>query len=820
MGHDDVVETRGKINFALRCIVFLLAGMLFLTPTAQAADSLCAEVQLEMSQDLTLERQGFEAHMRITNGLTTIPLTDVSVTVTFQDENGNPVAATSDFSQEPDVGNPAAPRFFIRVDGASNVSNLLPNPPDLNFTADVNPSTSADIYWLIVPVPGAADGNADGKVYYVGATLTYTLGGEPYTLEVTPDYIYVKPMPLLYLDYFLPADVYGDDAFTNDVVEPSVPFSLGLRVKNDGHGPARKLSIASAQPTITANAQGLLVNFSVDGSEVNGVASAESLLVDLGDIAPASSGVARWMMSASLSGTFEDFDVDFSHADELGGELTSVIEQVHTHTLIRDVLVDLPGRDTIRDFLATDDPLAEPEIYTVYESDSTESSEFTQPDTIGWTGTGLTYTLTVPPTAEFLYVQQDIPETLGVAGQVSAVRSDGKVINPANVWISKTRKDNPSDGWDYVVNLFDAATTDSYTLVFDGLVTHPPVLQPIDDQSVTAGDPLTLTVQADDPDGTIPSLSATPLPTGASFIDHGDGTGTFSWTPATGDAGIYVITFTASDDALDVSQDVTITVQTAIYTITATPGANGSIAPFGAVIVPEGATQSFTITPDDGYYIAEIRVDGDVVDLPDTQQDEYNYVIGATGTFADVDADHTLDADFALKTYQVLASASAGGSIDPSGDLSVGHGTDQTFIITPDDGYQIADVLVDDESVGVLSSYTLANITGPHAIQVVFALMATPTPTPTVEPTATPTVEPTATPTVEPTATPEVTVTPTVEPTATPEVTVTPTVEPTATPFIPDWTPTPSVDPVPEPGTLILVGLGLLGLLGLRRKHR
>ncbi len=46
--------------------------------TAACADgSLCAEVQIEIQQDLTLERQAFEAHKRINNGLTHITLENV-----------------------------------------------------------------------------------------------------------------------------------------------------------------------------------------------------------------------------------------------------------------------------------------------------------------------------------------------------------------------------------------------------------------------------------------------------------------------------------------------------------------------------------------------------------------------------------------------------------------------------------------------------------------------------------------------------------------------------------------------------------------------
>jgi len=78
-----------------------------------------------------------------------------------------------------------------------------------------------------------------------------------------------------------------------------------------------------------------------------------------------------------------------------------------------------------------------------------------------------------------------------------------------------------------------------------------PVLNPVGDQSVTEGQTLTFTVTAADPDGTTPVLSATNLPGTASFVDNSDGTGTFSWTPAAGDAGTYAdVSFTATD-ALD-----------------------------------------------------------------------------------------------------------------------------------------------------------------------------------------------------------------------------------------------------------------------------
>jgi len=88
-----------------------------------------------------------------------------------------------------------------------------------------------------------------------------------------------------------------------------------------------------------------------------------------------------------------------------------------------------------------------------------------------------------------------------------------------------------------------------------------PILTDIGPQSVDENTNLNFIVTATDPDGTTPSLTAGPLPTGASFINHGDGTATFDWTPSFDQAGLYSITFTAVDDSAAVdSEAVEITV--------------------------------------------------------------------------------------------------------------------------------------------------------------------------------------------------------------------------------------------------------------------
>lgn len=525
----------------------LLIGCLygvFLPLASYADDSVCAQVQIEIRQELTLERQAFDAHMRINNGLTGITLDDVGIVVTFADEEGGSVLASSD----PD--NTEA-LFFIRVDSMENIDNV-------DGSGTVEPETSADIHWLIIPAIGASNGLESGTLYYVGATLTYAVGGEPYETIVNPDYIFVKPLPEITLDYFLTEDVYGDDAFTPEI-EPSEPFTLGVLVSNNGSGIAENLKIDSAQPKIVDNDQGLLIDFVIQGCEVNGAPATPSLLADFDNIDPNTKGTARWIMSCSVSGKFEEFTADFSHSNELGGELTSLIDAVNAHLLIHDVLVDLPGRDTIRDFLATDGL-----DLRVHETDTVASlvTNQSQNSTLlleGEYGSETHYILTAPTTAGFMYVKLTDP----FAGQkiiTSVIRSDGKNIPEDNTWLSRTREG--SDPWQYFINIFDVNTTGSYRIVFDDINAMPqaPVLQFIPDRTGVETEQISFIVEASDPNGTIPSLSVDRLPPGAGFADQGNGTAIFDWTPAVGQAGTYAIRFIASDGRLEDSQRATLTI--------------------------------------------------------------------------------------------------------------------------------------------------------------------------------------------------------------------------------------------------------------------
>ena len=74
--------------------------------------------------------------------------------------------------------------------------------------------------------------------------------------------------------------------------------------------------------------------------------------------------------------------------------------------------------------------------------------------------------------------------------------------------------------------------------------------------------------------------------------------------------------------------------------------------------------------------------------------------------------------------YTITATAGEGGSITPTGEVSVKEGASQTFAIAAQEGYAIADVLVDGQSVGVVDSYTFENVTANHTIAALFTKTA------------------------------------------------------------------------------------------------
>ncbi len=151
------------------------------------------------------------------------------------------------------------------------------------------------------------------------------------------------------------------------------------------------------------------------------------------------------------------------------------------------------------------------------------------------------------------------------------------------------------------------------------------------------------------------------------------------------------------------------------YTITATAGNEGEIIP-GTQTVTYGATPNVTIrTLEDCYYISRILVDGEEDTVFTNNETRYVY------TFAPVDTDHVIAAEFGIRTYTVIVNADTNGTVDPSGDtLTYDCGATVTYTFTPNDGYEVVSVTVNGSNIGAQTSYTITNIQNDYTIDVVF----------------------------------------------------------------------------------------------------
>ena len=192
------------------------------------------------------------------------------------------------------------------------------------------------------------------------------------------------------------------------------------------------------------------------------------------------------------------------------------------------------------------------------------------------------------------------------------------------------------------------------------------------------------TVTATDPDaGTTLTYSISGGADAAKFgINSSTGVLTFVSAPnfeAPTDAGsnnVYDVTVQASDGSANDTQAIAVTVTNVNFTITASAGLNGSIDPAGAVGVDYGANESFTVTPELGYHVADVLVDG--------------VSVGAVVSydFTDVAADRSIAASFAIDQFTLTYAAGANGSIVGTSLQTVDYGANGTEVVaTPATGY-------------------------------------------------------------------------------------------------------------------------------------
>ena len=205
------------------------------------------------------------------------------------------------------------------------------------------------------------------------------------------------------------------------------------------------------------------------------------------------------------------------------------------------------------------------------------------------------------------------------------------------------------------------------------------------------------------------------------------GSVTFTITPATGYVVDDVLVNGASVGAVTTYEFTNVTANGTIaatfklaplqtFTILASAGANGTIAPTGEQTVAKGDDITFAITPATGYYVDTLTIDGTPV------QPVKSY------TFTDVSANHTIAATFAASPALPTISASVvgtGGTFVPNLPIfSVPVGGNVTYYFVADAGYHVDTVTVDGWPVAWDAdddSYTFEKVDRDHTVSVQFA---------------------------------------------------------------------------------------------------
>ena len=424
----------------------------------KGGSSVCAQVKITLDQRGVLTRDAFNAMLTINNDVTNA-LQNLQASLQVTDLTG--ALVSSNFAIAPPTLS-----GLTAVDG----TGTLPG------------GTVGTANWTIIPTLDAAP-TTGMTVYLVGGMLSYTQDGAPVSVPLAPAPIQVFPQPELVVRYFHDRNVYGDDPFTPQI-EPSIPYSLAVQVNNVGHGTAQSLDITSGKPQIVDNVKGLLIDFTILGTQLENQPVTPSLSVDFGSIAPGTNKIARWLFLSPLQGSFTNFSASFAEVNSFGKPQLSLIRSVELHELAHIVDAGPPFEDFRPDFLVVDTPNSAHLPDTLYLSDGSimPVAAFTNSTILGaLASTNLSLTVTNPPAAGWTYFRFGDPGP-GQYQLAHVFRADHSEIPfGTNAWTT----DRIFLGGDKVptltnqVHLLDYNSAGSYTLVYapvvtNGLDTTPP----------------------------------------------------------------------------------------------------------------------------------------------------------------------------------------------------------------------------------------------------------------------------------------------------------------------------------------------------------
>ncbi|GEM_PF-1745402 len=306
----------------------------------------CATVKLHIAQTLTMTREAFDGTLTVNNGNESGAMEGFKVVLEVRDEKGN---LSNDL-------------FQINTEKLTGVSAI-------DGTGEIAPKSEGTALFRFIPEKGAAptapvNYSFGGHIIYVDPS-----SGDTVTAQLYPVTLTVNPCPDLQIDYFMQRNILGDDALTLDRVEPSVPAALGVRIDNQGYGDAKKVKLETAQPEIVDNEKGLLIDFAIIGSSLNGKdCDLGSENIDFGDIEAHTAKTGVWWMTSSLLGHFTKYEASVVHANSYGNPDLSLVKGIAIHELIKTVDAYGVKEDGVVDFLVNGKKDEEDTPDTIYYS--------------------------------------------------------------------------------------------------------------------------------------------------------------------------------------------------------------------------------------------------------------------------------------------------------------------------------------------------------------------------------------------------------------------------------------------------------------------
>ena len=426
--------------------------------------SVCAKVIIGIDQSAVMTRSAFIGTLEIENSSEISNLEDLSIVIEVRDTEGNLANSLFGFN-----------------------TPILEGLNAINGTGILNSGLTGSAEFSIVPTKlAAADEPTD---YTISGTLSYTENGNRVTVPLYSPPITVFPQAELHIDYFHQREVFADDPFT-DFVEPSIPYNLGVLVRNEGKGDAENLEIKSSQPKIVDNEKGLLANFEIIGAQVGNKAVEPTLTANFGDIAAGKTQVANWLLKSSIQGKFVDYSATFEHVNSLGNAELSLIESVNIHELTHLVRAEVPSDDGLFDFLVNDkfDVNFAPD--KIYFSDGGTADVNALLDAFAdgpISITDLEAAVTANLTeAGWTYLKLDDPGN-GQFEIKRVLRADGSEVSLDNVW--RTDRTFPASGrpvYENKLHLFDYSSIvgeTTYTVIYDSSDSIAPLILDILDVS-------------------------------------------------------------------------------------------------------------------------------------------------------------------------------------------------------------------------------------------------------------------------------------------------------------------------------------------------